>query len=595
MAVDTLEQSPDRAAAVRGAGPAYREPFVPPPPRRREGLNVPLVESALIFLVFAGAFTLLGYQVVVEQHVVVFEALDRLTRAYMVWFNDPPKLAAIGFSYPPVTTIAFMPFAALKPLATSGIALPLTSAVFAGATLAILNRIFAVVEMNAGLRYVLLLAVALNPMFAFYATNGQSEAVYLCFLAFSLYSFLAWFVERQPRYLIGAGLAFSVAMLTRYEFIIWAIFVAFLIAGALIRARVRRDEVEGSVIAYLAPIIYALTLWVFFNILIVGDPFGWLDPSLNPTVTNPNISGQGADFGSVIERLFELEAGVSLLGVVMVPVLLVVFAIYRNVIALAFALLIAINFVATALSAFFADEQGVMELSDAMPAMLTAIVAAAWLFYSFGDGRLVVYGLTLALAVVSIPLAWNAMKQYPYQNLEQAFTRAISTGKDQEGRSSRGGYAVGTKPEQDMAAFVKQRVKRRSSILTDNAQTFGVILLTGRPELFLDRVDKGDTRWRRIAGDPRGKTKVDYFLVAQDANGDVLRQRYPEAADNDVANLEVVYFNSRYTLLRVRGRPRRPAQAQGGQQQTRTQAGQPTQPQVPAAPAPADELGAGGG
>ena len=576
MAVDTQSYYVDQTA--------YREPFVPPPPRRRQGLNVPLVESVLVLLVFTAAFTLLGYQVVVEQHVVVFEAMDRLTRAYMVWFNDPPKLAAIGFAFPPVTTLAFLPFAAIKPIATSGVALPLMSATFAGATLAILNRIFAVVEMNPALRYTLLVAFALNPMFAFYATNGQSEAAYLCFLAFSLYSFLAWFVERQPRYLIGAGLAFSVAMLTRYEFIIWALFVAALIAGALIRARVRRDEVEGSVIAYLAPIIYALTLWIFFNLLIVGSPFGWLDPSLNPTVTNPNLSVPGADFGDVVSHLFELQAGVSLLGVVMLPVLLVVFAIYRNVIALAFALLIAINFISTAAGAFIADEIGVMELSDAMPAMLTAIVAAAWLFYSFGDGRMVVWGATLVLALISIPLAWNAMQNYPYQNLEQAFTRAIDSGDDQEGTSSRGGYAVGIKPEREMAAFIKSRVKDRGSILTDNAQTFGVILLTGRPEVFFDRVDKGDTKWRRTAANPTaGDNAVDYMLIAGESGGDQLRQRYPEACDNQVESLEVLYFNDRYCLVRVTGRPAAPAGEETEESESETTEQQPptTTPEQP--------------
>ena len=516
-----------------------------------------------------------------DQHVVVFEAMDRLTRAYMVWFNDPPKLAAIGFAFPPVTTLAFLPFAAIKPIATSGVALPLTSAAFAGATLATLNRIFAVVEMNPALRYTLLVAFALNPMFAFYATNGQSEAISLCFLAFALYSFLAWFVERQPRYLIGAGLAFSVAMLARYEFIIWALFVAALIAGALIRARVRRDEVEGSVIAYLAPIIYALTLWIFFNLLIIGDPFGWLDPSLSSGVTNPNVAAPGAEFGTVMSHLFELEAGVSILGVVMLPVLLVVFAIYRNVIALAFALLILINFITTASTAFIADEVGVMELSDAMPAMLTAIVAAAWLFYSFGDGRLVVWGATLVLCLVSIPLAWDAMKGYPYQNLEQAFTRAIETGNDQEGTSSRGGYAVGIKAEREMASFIKNRVTEDGSILTDNAQTYGVILLDGRPEDFFDRVDKGDTKWRRTANRPQGgEDEVDFMLIAKESSSDQLRLLYPEACDNRVQGLEVVYFNDRYCFVRVtQDRPLNPQevadQEAAAQAETETPQGVP--------------------
>src|SRR3954451_20007388 len=69
-------------------------------------------------------YGLIGYKVTIDQHVVVFDALDRLTRAFLVWHNDPPKLAAVGFLFPPLTTMAFLPFAAIKPIATSLVALP---------------------------------------------------------------------------------------------------------------------------------------------------------------------------------------------------------------------------------------------------------------------------------------------------------------------------------------------------------------------------------------------------------------------------------------------------------------------------------------
>ena len=66
--------------------------------------------SLLLFVVAAGVYFYVGYQTVVEDGVVVFDALDRLTRAYMVWHNEPPKLAAIGFVFPPLTTMVFLPF-----------------------------------------------------------------------------------------------------------------------------------------------------------------------------------------------------------------------------------------------------------------------------------------------------------------------------------------------------------------------------------------------------------------------------------------------------------------------------------------------------
>ena len=44
-------------------------------------------------------------------HVVGFETLDRLNRALMVWHNDPAKLSAIGFDYPPLATLLIAPLA----------------------------------------------------------------------------------------------------------------------------------------------------------------------------------------------------------------------------------------------------------------------------------------------------------------------------------------------------------------------------------------------------------------------------------------------------------------------------------------------------
>ena len=47
------------------------------------------------------------------------------------------------------------------------------------------------------------------------------------------------------------------------------------------------------------------------------------------------------------------------------------------------------------------------------------------------------------------------MQTYPHQNLEQAFTRAIVTGEDQEGTASRGGFQVGIAPEREMANYIE--------------------------------------------------------------------------------------------------------------------------------------------
>src|SRR3954469_6950476 len=223
------------------------------PPRRAETIAVYVVSAVVFFVI--------GYIVVVQDHVVVFDALDRLTRAYLVWHNDPPKLAAIGFVFPPMTTLVFIPFAAIKPLATSLIALPLTTCLFAGGMMVMVNRTFARCEMPVFVRLPLLILFGANPLIVFYAGNGMSEAVYLFFLGWAIYCFIAWYLTVQPRFLIGAGIAMSIAVLTRYGLIWYALTMAILVGAALIRRARVRDEVEGSVIAFGAPIIYALTLW----------------------------------------------------------------------------------------------------------------------------------------------------------------------------------------------------------------------------------------------------------------------------------------------------------------------------------------------
>ncbi|HYF73384.1 MAG TPA: hypothetical protein VD864_11225, partial [Nocardioides sp.] len=76
-------------------------------------------ESALVFAFFTVAYTWFGYWVVVDLHVVGFETLDRLNRALMVWHNDPAKLSAIGFDYPPLATLLIAPLAIFRGLVTS--------------------------------------------------------------------------------------------------------------------------------------------------------------------------------------------------------------------------------------------------------------------------------------------------------------------------------------------------------------------------------------------------------------------------------------------------------------------------------------------
>ena len=276
--------------AATADGPAFdsQRHSGPPVVTREEPVAAPAtrLESLGIFVGFSILYTVLGFHIASDLHVINFDALDRLTRAFMVWYNDPPKLASIGFSLPPIGTLVLVPFAAFRGLVTSGLALPLSSALFAAGTLVFISRMFAMADMLRGPRLLLVLLIGVNPMFAFYAMNGTGDAAGLMFVGFGLFCVLGWGRNGSPRYLIGGGLAFALASLTLYEYIFWAVFIAFLISFTL-SARDRDEvEVEGSVIAYLAPIFYALGIWIFFNAVVLGDPVAWVSQASGSAPVN---------------------------------------------------------------------------------------------------------------------------------------------------------------------------------------------------------------------------------------------------------------------------------------------------------------------
>lgn len=526
--------------------------------------NLPGAAAGLVvFVVFAAIYFAVGYRSTIDDHVVVFDALNRLTDAYLVWWNDPPKLAAIGFLFPPLTTFAFLPFAAVKPLATTLIALPLTTALCAGAAMVWVDRTLARCEMGLALRLPLLAVFGLNPLWLFYAGNGMSEAIYLALLSFSLYGFVSWYETTEPRFLIAAGFGIALLLLTRYAFIVWAVLVALLIGVALVRRRASRVEVEGSVVAFAAPVVYALALWILFNALIVGDPFGWLTDQTSTQAVNATgiDTTHTLGFDQVSRRLLELNVAVFPLAFAVVPALVISFLGQRNDMALWLASFIVLGIVIMGAHAFASQNEGLLTLRDSLPMALTSLVGAAWVFRSYPPMRLAVWAVALGLLVVNLFTAWKGMQDYPFQSLEQAFTRALFTGDSQEGTSSRGGFNVGIDPELQMAGYVKGHIHGKDAILTDNAQTFGVILLTGRPGEFYDRIDKGDAKWTATMERPWGK--VGYLLVAYNPrSGDLIQRHYPGLNAGKVPGMTVIERTSRYILVRVAARnPQAPAPA----------------------------------
>ncbi len=533
---------------------------VPGPARRPDDIDAPVglhrFETFAVFLIGWLVFALIGYRAVVDQHIVPADAIDLMGRAYYVWHNDPAKLAAIGFSAPPLQTIGLLPFAIVKPLASSLIALPVASGFWAALALALIHRTLARCGFSLWRRILTTILVAINPLWLFYASTGMPDMIYVAALAATVYFTFTWVIEDQPRFVAGVGLCLALLAMGRFGFILWAVLLAIVVAVVLAVRKANDDESEGLLITLLAPTAAIVVLWIFVCWLIAGDPFGWITDTQPFGGTSASNAAHPVNLADLVKYTGAVLVGGSLITVLAFLGLLWGATAKRDMIAAGMAIVVLGGIAVLVGNVLIHDDLSLLSLRSVLPLTVFGIGAAAWLARSQGS-----LGATMAIVslVLAIPAAGLAMDRYPYQNLEQAFLRGLLTQEDQEGTSSRGGYQVGIEDEQRMAAFIKSTVgDRRNVVLADNAVVGGVILLTGRPEAFVDRVDQGDEHFFNVLRRPWGKVSYILTTTGPGSGSASINQQFPGAARGRVGGLGPVFTSGRYVLLSVAGAdPRR--------------------------------------
>jgi len=508
-----------------------------------------LTEDLTLLGVAGGAYFALGVWLLRSEHILVFDGLARLSHAFFVFWNSPPKLTAIGFVWPPVETLVFLPFALIRPLATSLLALPLMSAFCGGLLLLVLNRLFELGGMRPWQRYPLLLVFGANPMIAFYAANGMAEIVYLFLLVGGIYSFVRWYLTRAAGPLVSASMFFSLGILTRYEVFSWALLLVVPITLVSIRQRVHRSELEGTLLTYLAPIAYSMGLWLFFNWLIEGSPLFWLRQQapgapLSPGAAAPHVASTTLSPLRIAEKLVALNWELFPPVVIAVIVLLAVALVRKDWMTWTLIAMLLVNAAFTWLIVVGSGSVEYFQLRYNMRAMPIAVASIAWLYLlARGRRRHLVWAASLLSLAVAIPFTLHTMRVYPYQFREQAFVNAV------EGKGGLPDPLVGARK---VASWVDAQVHQRDAILTDDSQTFAVMLLSGRPDLFLDRIDHGDARWLAVRDNPWGTVR---YMLMITGGPDLIAAKYPKAGEGANPGLTPVFRSQNYILLRVAAKP----------------------------------------
>jgi hypothetical protein len=510
------------------------------------------IEGLVIALVFALFYGVVGYFTVVHGHIVQFGALERLADAYMAWWNDPPKLAAIGLSTAPVGTLSFLAPSLVKPFATSLVAIPVVSAIAGGGTMAMLNTLLARCGLNRVIRYLVLLLAGLNPMTVFYAGNGSPEMIGVFLATCALLAIVSWRITDETRYLVGAGLAIGVAVMVDYTFLAWAAALLLTIAFVGPGARGGQTKLRASLLLYLTPVFYSVLIWSILNGVIVNSPFRWLQVGSVQSLPNVNsaVNGVTAHLGTASGDLAQVILGVAPILFVAAPLVLIS-ALGRKD-SLGFGLVLTAVAAAAVIVgvALLEDRANYVSLSTGLPLMVVAIALLAWLFHEETNWRFIVVICLVGGAAAAIPLSWHAMRTYEHQDQEQAFTRYVEHRESQEGTTSLGGVHVGIEPEAAMADYIDNRLKPpQNSILTDSKVTYGVVLLTGKPGLFVDRADYSEGEWLTIRDHPF--KKVRYMLVANEGSGDLIRKRYPGLDLGAQPGLVPIFHTERYVLVQL--------------------------------------------
>ena len=301
---------------------------------------------------------------------------------------------------------------------------------------------------------------------------------------------------------------------------------------------------------FLTPVAYALLFWCLLNWVLLGNPFEWVTAQNGVIQVNTSgvLDSLGTDFWGSMGDLFEVTLGIAPLALV-AGFLLIIGSVMKKD-ATGWGLLFVGLFIAAApvLRAVGADQANLLDLSYGLPLAVFAVAAVAW----FGkDGWSPIAAVLIGIGLIAaIPLSWNAMQDYRFQNQAQAFTRWVDGWDSQEGKSSLNGYTVGIDPELAMANYINNEIPQQSrSILADENFSYGVIITSGRPALFYDRADEGEDDWQAAIDNPFGTVR--YMLITVSRAGDQISKKWPTAVEGGQAGMTPVFRTDRYVLVEV--------------------------------------------
>jgi hypothetical protein len=235
------------------------------------------------------------------------DALSRTTNAWYVLFSRDPHLAAAGFVWPVLPSMAELPFLPLlRLLGHQEFAGSLMSAASGAGTLAVLSLTLGSLGITGWTRLCWLAFVQIHPEFLYISANGMAEAPSMLFLTLALFAYLS--IRTNKLAPAALGLCLAGAFFVRYEVLgtMAATALALFILSVRSEAGPRRGSLarrwlsrvdwatfEGRVLVTMVASAYAVALWLLANWMIMGDPLYFNDSTFSLASANDVAKNYG--------------------------------------------------------------------------------------------------------------------------------------------------------------------------------------------------------------------------------------------------------------------------------------------------------------
>jgi hypothetical protein len=239
--------------------------------------------SWLVYFVLVAIYLGLGLLLMLHYGYHNGDAEGRTANASYVLFSRSPHVAAVGFVWNPLPSLAELPILGLAPLwpalKTSALAGVFMSAPFMAGTVIQLRAIAIERGVRQRWRFALVALFAFNPLVVLYATNGQSEAPYLFFTIWAVHRLMRWLDSDRVGDLVVAGIALGLDFLTRYETVaiaaaafVLVCFVTTTRASAPRRTtKFRLGLVDGAIV--VLPFTLCFVGWALGGWILTGSAF----------------------------------------------------------------------------------------------------------------------------------------------------------------------------------------------------------------------------------------------------------------------------------------------------------------------------------